>query len=199
VRLGEKERRVHVRRRIFTVPNQLTFLRLSFLPLLIIFIRYEWYGWAMAVLVAAGASDALDGLLARQLKQRTAIGAYLDPIADKLMLSSSFFVLSLEGRINWWLTILVLGRDLLLLTAAAVILLVVGYRPFPPSIYGKLTTAFQVLLVFLVILLALAQNPWVLLVRQGCGYLVAFFTVFSGLHYSVVVARELSGAAAPKA
>jgi cardiolipin synthase (CMP-forming) len=196
VRLAEKDRRV--RNRVFSVPNQLTFLRLSFLPLLIIFIRYERYGWAMAVLVAAGASDALDGLLARRLKQRTAIGAYLDPIADKLMLSSSFFVLSLEGQINWWLTILVLGRDVLLLTAAAVILLVVGYRPFPPSIYGKLTTAFQVLLVFLVILLALAQNPWVLLVRKGCAYLVALFTVFSGLHYSVVVARELSGPAAPK-
>jgi len=188
-----------MRRRILTVPNELTFLRLGFLPFLIISIRYERYGWAMAILLAAGASDGLDGLLARRLKQRTAVGAYLDPIADKLLLSSCFFMLALEGRINWWLTILVLGRDVLMLTAAAVILLVVGYRPFPPSIYGKLTTTFQVLLVFLVILLALVQNPWVLLARRGCGMLVAFFTIFSGLHYSVVEARRLSSASTSKA
>ncbi len=185
--------------RILTVPNQLTFLRLGFLPFLIISIRYERYGWAMAVLLAAAASDRLDGFLARRLKQRTALGAYLDPIADKLLLSSSFFVLSLEGRINWWLTILVLGRDVLVLTAAAVILLAVGYRSFPPSIYGKLTTLFQILLVFLVILLALVQFPWLLLIRKACAYVVAFFTVFSGLHYSFVVARQLSGHPAERA
>jgi cardiolipin synthase (CMP-forming) len=188
-----------MRGRILTVPNQLTFLRLSFLPFLIISIRYERYGWAMAILLAAAASDRLDGLLARRLGQRTALGAYLDPIADKLMLSSSFFVLSLEGRINWWLTILVLGRDVLLLTAAAVILVAVGHRSFPPSIYGKLTTMFQILLVFLVILLALVQFPWLLVIRKACAYVVAIFTVFSGLHYSVVVARQLGGAPAAKA
>jgi cardiolipin synthase len=185
--------------RIFTVPNQLTFLRLGFLPFLIISIRYERYGWALAILLAAAASDRLDGLLARRLGQKTPLGAYLDPIADKLTLSSSFVVLSLEGRINWWLTILVLGRDVLLLLTAAVILLVVGYRPFPPSIYGKLTTMFQILLVFLVILLALVQFPWLLLIRKACAYVVAIFTIFSGLHYSFVVARQLGGSAGAKA
>ena len=82
-------------------------------------------------------SDALDGLLARTLNQKTALGAYLDPIADKLLMSSSYFVLALKGKIGWWLAILVLGRDVLLLVACAVILLTVGYRPFPPSIWGK--------------------------------------------------------------
>src|SRR5580698_10753025 len=137
--------------RIFTVPNQLTFLRLMFLPFFIMAIHYERYGWALVIFVVAGASDALDGLLARGLNQRTPLGAYLDPIADKLLLSSSYFVLALKDKIGWWLAILVLGRDVLLLAACAVILLTVGYRPFPPSIWGKLTTFFEILLIVVVL------------------------------------------------
>src|SRR5258707_1786474 len=126
--------------RILTVPNQLTFLRLAFLPVFLIAIEYERYELALGILVAAGVSDALDGLLARRLNQRTPLGAYLDPIADKLLLSSSYFILALKGKIAWWLTILVLGRDVLILVACAVILITVGYRPFPPSIWGKAAT-----------------------------------------------------------
>src|ERR1700691_4466638 len=126
--------------RVFTVPNQLTFLRLGFLPFFIISIHYRRYDAALAILIIAGLTDALDGLLARSLNQKTTLGAYLDPIADKLLLSSSFVVLALNGQIRWWLTILVLGRDVLMLTTAAVILLTAGYRAFPPTFYGKLTT-----------------------------------------------------------
>src|SRR5579872_4338096 len=96
--------------RVFTVPNQLTFLRLGFLPFFIISIHYHHYAVALVVLIVAGMTDGLDGLLARSLNQRTALGAYLDPIADKLLLSSSFVVLAFNGQIRWWLTILVLGR-----------------------------------------------------------------------------------------
>src|SRR5713101_6103947 len=77
--------------RIWTVPNQITLLRLGFLPIFLILISYEHYRWALAVLVVAGLSDGIDGLLARKLNQRSSLGAYLDPIADKLLLSSSFF------------------------------------------------------------------------------------------------------------
>ena len=143
--------------RVFTVPNQLTFLRLGFLPFFIISIHYRRYGLALAILIVAGLTDGLDGILARSLNQKTALGAYLDPIADKLLLSSSFVVLALNRKISWWLATLVLSRDILLLTAAAVILVVVGYRPFPPSIYGKTTTALQILLVFAVVLLAVTD------------------------------------------
>jgi cardiolipin synthase len=177
--------------RILTVPNQLTFLRLGFLPFFIISIHYRRYDIALAVLIIAALTDGLDGLLARSLNQKTALGAYLDPIADKLLLSSSFVVLALNRKISWWLTILVLSRDILLLTSAAVILVVAGYRLFPPSIYGKLTTAVQILLVFAVVLLAVADWPWLQFVRMALGYLVAGFTVFSGFHYSIVVARRL--------
>jgi cardiolipin synthase len=177
--------------RILTVPNQLTFLRLGFLPFFIISIQYRRYDIALAVLIIAALTDGLDGILARTLNQKTALGAYLDPIADKLLLSSSFVVLALNRKISWWLAILVLSRDVLLLTSAAVILVVAGYRLFQPSIYGKLTTALQIMLVFAVVLLAVADWPWLQFVRMILGYLVAAFTVFSGFHYSIVVARRL--------
>jgi cardiolipin synthase len=178
--------------RIFTVPNQLTFLRLGFLPFFIISIHYRRYDIALAVLILAALTDGLDGLLARSLNQKTALGAYLDPIADKLLLSSSVVVLALNRKISWWLATLVLSRDILLLTSAAVILVVVGYRPFPPSVFGKLTTMLQILLVFAVVLLAVTEWPWLQFVRMILGYLVAGFTVFSGFHYSIVVSRRLS-------
>jgi len=178
-------------KRVFTVPNQLTFLRLGFLPFFIIAIRYDRYDWALALLIASGLTDGLDGLLARKLNQKTQLGSFLDPIADKLLLSSSYFMLALKGKIAWWLAILVLGRDVLILTACAVILLVVGYMTFPPSIFGKLNTTFQIVLVLIVILAALVKSPALRIARMLLVYLVAAFTVFSGFHYSVTVARKL--------
>src|SRR6202162_436354 len=95
--------------RVFTVPNQLTFLRLAFLPVFIISIHYERYGWAMAILMIAGLTDALDGFLARGLNQKTPLGAYLDPIADKLLVSSSYIVLAFHKKITLWLAIRLIG------------------------------------------------------------------------------------------
>lgn len=179
-------------RGILTVPNQLTFLRLGFLPFFGISIFYDRYDWALGILIAAGLSDALDGLLARRLDQKTALGAYLDPIADKLLLSSSFVLLALKDKVAWWLAILVLGRDVLILSAAAVILAVVGYRRMPPSFYGKAATLTQIVLVLVVIAGAVFQQAWLGALETAFLYLVTGFTVFSGLHYAVVVARRLS-------
>src|SRR5258707_3256638 len=105
--------------RVFTVPNQLTFLRLGFLPFFIITIHYDRYGLALAILIVAGLTDGLDGILARSLNQKTALGAYLDPIADKLSLSSSFAGLALNRKISLWLWTLVLSRDIPRLTAVS--------------------------------------------------------------------------------
>lgn len=177
--------------RILTVPNELTFLRLAFLPFFIIAIKYDRYDMALGILFAAGISDGLDGLLARLLNQKTTLGAYLDPIADKLLLSSSYFVLALKGRIAWWLAIMVLGRDLLILVACAVILLVVGFRSFPPSIWGKATTFFEILLVLIVLVLAVFHWPWLASTQSYCRYVVAALVMFSGVHYSIIVSRQL--------
>src|SRR6476620_2768081 len=162
--------------RIWTVPNQITLLRLGFLPLFLILIVYEHYRWAVLILVLAGLSDGIDGLLARKPNQKSSICAYLDPIADKLLLSSSFVILAMERITPWWLTIMVLSRDILLLVVAAVIILISGYRPFPPSLLGKATTFFQIILVFAVVLHAGYPNPELAQFNHWLIYLVAVLT-----------------------
>jgi cardiolipin synthase len=179
---------------IWTVPNQITLLRLGFLPFFLILIAYERYRWALLVLVAAGLSDAIDGLLARQLNQRSPLGAYLDPIADKLLLSSSFIILAFKQKLAWWLTIIVLSLDVLILMVAVVILLISGYRPFPPSIYGKLTTGLQILLVFMIVLSAAYPHPAFAPVNHFLVYAVTAITIFSAFHYSFTTSRRLSSA-----
>jgi len=186
-----------MRGRIWTVPNQITLLRLGFLPIFLILISYEDYRWALAVLVVAGLSDGIDGLLARKLNQRSSLGAYLDPIADKLLLSSSFVILAFKKELAWWLTIIVLSRDVLILVVAVVIILIWGYRPFPPSLLGKMTTFFQIILVFTVVLGA--AYPYALLgsIKEILIYLVAALATVSAFQYSISIARRLSSPAAP--
>jgi cardiolipin synthase (CMP-forming) len=181
--------------RIWTVPNQITFLRLGFLPFFLILIAYDHYRSALLVLVIAGLSDGIDGLLARSLNQRSALGAYLDPIADKLLLSSSFIILAFKKKLAWWLTILVLSRDVLILIVAVVILLVSGYRPFPPSIYGKLTTASEIILVFVVVLGAAYPRYHVGILYHVLVYTVTVLSIVSGFHYSFTTTRHLSSTA----
>src|SRR2546423_3179975 len=180
--------------RIWTVPNQITFLRLGFLPIFLILISYEQYKWALLVLVFAGLSDGIDGLLARELNQRSALGAYLDPIADKLLLSSSFVILAFEKKVAWWLTIIVLSRDVLILVVAVVIILISGYRPFPPSIFGKAATMFQIILVFAVVLGAAYPHRLIAFLATGLVYVVPALAIFSALHYSFTTTRHLSSA-----
>jgi len=177
--------------RILTVPNQLTFLRLAFIPFFIMAIMYDRYALAIGILILAGVSDGLDGLLARGLNQKTPLGAYLDPIADKLLVSSSYLVLALKGRIAWWLAILVLGRDAGLLAACAVILLTLGYRPFPPSIWGKATTFFEIFLIVVVLVLEVWNSHLLRGVMEISVYCVAAFVLISWLHYSVAISRRL--------
>ena len=121
-------------------------------------------------------TDGLDGILA--LAEPKPRWAPIRLHSDKLLLSSSFVILALNRKISWWLATLVLSRDIILLTAAAVILVVAGYRPFPPSFYGKATTTVQILLVFAVVLLAVTDWAWLQILRNIIGYLVAAFMVF---------------------
>jgi cardiolipin synthase (CMP-forming) len=178
--------------RIWTVPNQITILRLGFLPLFIVSISYEHYRWALLILVFAGLSDAIDGLLARSLNQSSSLGAYLDPIADKLLLSSSFVILAFKHEIAMWLMIFVLSRDVIILIVAVVILLMFGYRPFPPSILGKATTFFQIVMVFAVVLAAAYPHARMGTINHILMYTVATLTVVSAVHYSFSIARNLS-------
>jgi cardiolipin synthase (CMP-forming) len=173
--------------RTLTPANQITILRLVFVPIFAILVIGRHDAGALAVLAAAAASDVLDGVVARTFRQVTPLGVALDPIADKVMMSTAFITLSYRGALPWWLTIMVLSRDAAILILALLIILVAGYRPFPPTILGKASTVVQVITLFAA-LSVLAQMPWVTpeIVRLSIA-LAAGITVVSGLHYLVVV------------
>ena len=117
---------------VFTAPNQLTLLRMVFVPFIVIHLVDGHYLWALALFVVAGFSDGLDGLLARRLHQQTLLGQYLDPIADKLLLSTLFLVLSILHKIPWKFTVVVFSRDISILAASAVLFAIAGLRDFRP-------------------------------------------------------------------
>ena len=182
---------------ILTAPNQLTLLRLVFLPFIIIKLVEGHYGWALTLFVLAGLSDALDGLLARTLKQQTILGQYLDPIADKLLLSTVFMVLSILHKIPWKFTVLVFSRDISILCASAVLYAIAGLRDFRPSIFGKANTFAQVAAVFFVLLLEVNHARWVWIARLTFLRATFAFTIVSGLHYVLLVGQRLRAAGHP--
>src|SRR3954470_4458276 len=129
---------------ILTTANQLTILRIVFVPVFIILLAYDELGWALGTFVIAGITDVLDGLIARRFGQKTTIGAVLDPLADKLLMTTSILILSLPqmeflNTIPRWLMIIIIFRDLFILLVSLVTVLIVGWRMFKPSIYGKAT------------------------------------------------------------
>src|SRR5258708_31720360 len=138
---------------ILSAPNQLTLARMVFLPFIVIKLLEGRYGWALILFMLAGLSDGLDGLLARRLKQQTLLGQYLDPIADKLLLSTVFLVLSVVHTIPWKFTVLVFSRDICILLVSAVLYTIAGLRDFRPSIFGKANTFAQLAAVVLAMLL----------------------------------------------
>ena len=131
---------------VLTVANQLTLLRIMLIPAFVILVIYGYLGWALVVFAAACLTDALDGLTARWTGQKSTLGAWLDPMADKLLLVTTFIVLTLPGlglanRLPIWLTVLIISRDVGIVLTVAIVNFAVGRRTFQPSIYGKTATA----------------------------------------------------------
>jgi cardiolipin synthase len=129
-----------------TLANQLTILRIALIPAFVLLVVYGYLGAALLVFSFAGLTDALDGLIARRAGQRTSLGAWLDPMADKLLLVTTFVVLTLPGiplanHLPLWLTVLVISRDVVIVGVVAIVNLAVGPRTFRPSLFGKATTA----------------------------------------------------------
>jgi cardiolipin synthase len=176
---------------IFTAPNQLTLLRMIFVPFVLIHLVDGHYLWALIVFVIAGFSDGLDGLLARRLHQQTMLGQYLDPIADKLLLSTMFLVLSILHKIPWKYTVVVFSRDISILAASAVLFAIAGLRNFSPSIFGKANTFSQISAVFFVLLLQVYTVRWVWIARTVCLRATFFFTIISAVHYVFLVQHRL--------
>ena len=176
---------------IFTAPNQLTLLRMIFLPFIVINLVKHDYKWALALFVLAGLSDGLDGLLARTLHQQTVLGQYLDPIADKLLMSTMFLVLSIEHRIPWKFTIVVFSRDVSILIISGALFMIAGLRDFRPSIFGKANTAAQVGAIFFVLLLLVWPLEWVRIASITFLRATFLFTIVSAVHYAFLVQHRL--------
>ena len=174
-----------------TAPNLLTLLRICLAPFLVAAILDNHYGLSFVLFVAAGLTDALDGTLARVLKQRSMLGQYLDPVADKLLLSTLFLVLTHEGLIPARVTVMVFGRDVGILVVSAILYAAVGRREFSPSIFGKANTLVQVAAVAAVLLHQLTAAHWVADVRLVALDATMVLTVVSGLHYAWVAGRRV--------
>jgi cardiolipin synthase (CMP-forming) len=173
-------------------PNLLTLARICLAPFLVSAILEDRYGLSFVLFLAAGLTDALDGTLARWLKQRTMLGQYLDPVADKLLLSTLFLVLMYQGLIPARVTVMVFGRDVGILVVAAILYAATGRREFKPSIFGKANTFAQVAAVAAVLLLEVYPAPWVSKVRMAALGATMVLTVVSGLHYAWVVSRRVN-------
>jgi cardiolipin synthase len=173
---------------VLTTANQLTLLRIVFVPVFVILLVYDQLGWALAIFLAAGITDVLDGTIARRYGQKTRIGAFLDPIADKLLMTSSVVILSLPqmelaNPIPRWLMIIIISRDVFIMLFTLVLVLIAGFRIFPPSPYGKASTVLQVLTIFAVLYCNWRGTPVPQL--YILFYMTGFMTAFSGMHYLV--------------
>ena len=187
--------------RIITVPNLLTVFRMVLIPVFVSLVFYQRFVSALVVFIVAGLTDGLDGLLARRFDQKSQLGTILDPIADKMMMVTSFVVLSMRSvfpqpvashlPIPFWVTIAVISRDVFILVGAASINIVTGFRGFRPSLLGKINTTVQI--VAIGVIMFAASVPY------GTGYYlptvyatVFAFSVLSGAHYVFFVSKLLN-------
>jgi cardiolipin synthase len=167
-------------------------LRLFTLPFLVITITDGEWRLAFALLWVAGVSDGLDGLLARMLRQRTALGEYLDPIADKLLLSTLFLVLTHVGLIPRYVTVLVFSRDLGILLIATLLFVTNTLRDFRPSRLGKMNTAVQILGVLTVMTCQVAPRTQLTELKSALLWVIALLAPVSAAEYAWIVIRKVS-------
>ena len=163
------------------VPNSLTILRILLIPVYVGLLNYEQFDYALATLFVAGLTDALDGTIARVANQRTRLGEVLDPLADKLLLTTGFITLSVMHLVPLWATILVTSRDLMLMLGAAVAHFTHSQVDISPTALGKGTTLIQ--LTTLVAVVFFASRRMDLAVLDPLLYVMACVTFASGLHY----------------
>ena len=169
-----------------TTANQLTLLRMLLIPAFVILVIYNELGWALVVFATAGITDAFDGLIARRAGQKTSLGAWLDPMADKLLLVSTFVVLTVPGlglsnRLPIWLTALVISRDVGIVITVAIVNLAIGRRTFRPSVFGKIATATYI--VTAVMAMLFNYRGYHSRVVDVCIYASLAITLVSAFHY----------------
>ena len=175
-----------------TPANQLTLLRVLLVPAFVILVVYGQLGWALAVFATAGLTDLLDGLIARRSGQRTSLGEWLDPAADKFLLVTTFVVLTMPGlglanRLPIWLTVLVISRDVVIVMTVAIVNLAIGPRTFRPSLLGKIATATYILTA--VVAMFFNYRGYQSVVVTMFVYASLVVTVLSAIHYTWYASR----------
>ena len=182
-----------------TAANQLTITRMLLIPAFVILLLYGYRGWALITFFTAAITDLLDGLIARLTGQKTTLGAWLDPMADKLLLVTTFIVLTLpdlqlENRFPLWLTICIISRDIVIVGTVAIVNLAIGPRTFQPSVFGKIATATYIITAVAAMLFNyLGYHS--LIVDVGIWASLAI-TLISSFHY-IWHARRIIDAPAP--
>jgi cardiolipin synthase len=174
-----------------SAPNLLTLLRICLAPFLVISVVERRFTVAFVLFLMAAVTDAMDGLLARWLRQRTQLGQYLDPVADKLLLSSLFLVLTQMGILEPRIAVLVFGRDIGMLLTAIILYATTNLRDFRPSLLGKANSFSQVVTIGVVLLNLIYQEPWVAEARTAMLDATIFLTVASGFHYAWVASQRI--------
>ncbi len=169
-----------------TTATKITLLRMFLIPFVAMGILYHRYGTVLIIFLISGLSDLLDGLIARKYGQKIRLGALLDPMADKLLLCTSFLLLTIPSTglsvpIPIWLAIVVFGRDIIIVISAVAITMTTGFTKFDPTIYGKASTLVQILCVLGVLLVNHFRlgSVWI----NWLFYVTLVLTLFSGLHY----------------
>ncbi|RMG71626.1 MAG: CDP-diacylglycerol--glycerol-3-phosphate 3-phosphatidyltransferase [Nitrospirae bacterium] len=165
---------------VINIPNILTILRIVLIPVFIISLLYERYHIALFVFVVAAVTDLLDGLIARASGQTTELGSFLDPLADKFLLVSSFVLFTIHQLVPIWLTVTIISRDVIVVTGWVVLFFITGEGKVEPSIWGKISNALQLILLAYILLglnVSHLPEPDLLI------YITAVFTIVSGIHY----------------
>ncbi|MBI5232765.1 MAG: CDP-diacylglycerol--glycerol-3-phosphate 3-phosphatidyltransferase [Deltaproteobacteria bacterium] len=161
------------------IPNTLTVVRILLTPLFVAFVAYDNIMAAAIVFALAGITDALDGFIAKMFSQTTKFGANMDPVADKFLLVSAFIALGLKGIVPLWLMVLVILRDITILSGVLVLRLSGRSVNISPTFSGKITTVLQIAVIMAALLTAGAMS----LVIEGISFITAAFTLYSGIVY----------------
>lgn len=167
---------------IFTIPNVFTFARIVIIPFFATSLLYKKYNYALILFVIAAITDLLDGFLARLTNQKTKLGAFLDPLADKFLLLTSFILFAVYGWLPNWITIIVICRDFIVVVGWYMLVVLINERKVEPSIFGKIANALQAILIAY-ILLSINFEIGTPVIKDSLLLLAAFFTVFSGIQY----------------
>jgi cardiolipin synthase len=173
------------------LPNILTLTRVLLIPLFVIFIINKYFEWALLTFAIAGITDGIDGLLARLTHQRTELGAYLDPIADKLLISAAFISLAIIEIIPSWLVVIVITRDVIILIGFLVMFLINYHPKINPSLLSKATTTFQIVTILFALLAW--DFPGFKQLSVIAIYGTAVITILSGTQYIYIGTRILNG------